>query len=73
MNSRQATRWLIERDIMEGATVAPPSYKAPQALGRAIKKAKTQATLKPLLQAYHAIYGFIPDNLCELYVSLSKE
>lgn len=46
------------------------SYPAPYPLGLAIKSAKSQEELKPLLQTYAQIYGDIPDVLCALYCSL---
>lgn len=49
------------------------SFKAPIMLGRAIKRAKTQLELKPLIEVYAEIYGGVPDELCALYASLPGE
>jgi hypothetical protein len=45
-------------------------WKAPIALGKAIWHAKTQRELRPLLQVYATIYGYIPDALCAMYTAL---
>ena len=50
-----------------------PTFRAPQALGKAINEAKTKEELKPLLQVYYQIYGRVPETLYHMYDSLPSK